>query len=46
MENEGRISASFAKAILADFYLTWAGWPFKNAAQFPLAASKAKKIIN
>jgi hypothetical protein len=46
MENEGPISASFAKAILADLYLTWAGWPFKNATQFPLVTSKAKEIIN
>lgn len=42
----GRASASLAKAILADLYLTWAGWPVKDVAKYPLAAAKAKEIID
>jgi hypothetical protein len=42
----GRASASFAKAILADLYLTWGGWPVKDASKYPLAASKAKEIMD
>jgi hypothetical protein len=42
----GRASAGFAKAVLADLYLTWAGWPVKDASKYPLAATKAKEIID
>jgi hypothetical protein len=45
-EEEGRVSASLAKSILADLYLTWAGWPIKDASKYALAASKAKEIID
>jgi starch-binding outer membrane protein, SusD/RagB family len=45
-EKTGRISASFAKSILADLYLTWAGWPVKDASKYALAAAKAKQIID
>jgi len=42
----GRVSSGAAKALLADLYLTWAGWPVKDAAKHPLAASKAKEVID
>lgn len=45
-EKPGRVSASFAKSILADLYLTWAGWPVKDNSKYPLAAAKAKQIID
>lgn len=45
LEKPGRASAALAKAVLADLYLTWAGWPVKDASKYPLAAAKAKEII-
>ncbi len=45
-EEVGRASAGFAKTILADLYLTWAGWPVKDASKYPLAAAKAKEVID
>ncbi|MDW5289199.1 RagB/SusD family nutrient uptake outer membrane protein [Formosa sp. PL04] len=45
-ESAGRVTSSFAKAVLADLYLTWGGWPVKDASKIPLAASKAKEIID
>lgn len=45
-EEEGRASASLAKSVLADLYLTWAGWPVKDVNKYPLAAAKAKEIID
>ncbi len=45
-ESEGRASAGFAKAVLADLYLTWAGWPVKDNFKYQLAANKAKEIID
>ncbi len=42
----GRASSSFAKAVLADLYLTWGGWPVKDVSKLPLAANKAKEIID
>jgi hypothetical protein len=45
-EATGRASAGFAKAVLADLYLTWAGWPLKDLSKYPLAATKAKEIID
>lgn len=45
-EATGRASTGFAKAILADLYLTWAGWPVKDNSKYPLAAAKAKEIID
>jgi hypothetical protein len=42
----GRASASLAKAVLADLYLTWAGWPVKDATKNQMAANKAKEIID
>jgi len=45
-EPQGRASAALAKSILADLYLTWAGWPVKDALKNQLAADKAKEIID
>jgi hypothetical protein len=45
-ENTGRATAGFAKAVLADLYLTWAGWPAKDASKYALAAAKAKEVID
>lgn len=45
-EAEGRASAGFAKSVLADLYLTWAGWPVKDVSKYALAAAKAKEIID
>lgn len=45
-ESVGRVSAGFAKSVLADLYLTWAGWPVKDASKYPLAAAKAKEVID
>ena len=45
-EAEGRASAGLAKAVLADLYLTWAGWPVKDNSKYQLAATKSKEIID
>ena len=45
-EAPGRATAGFAKTILADLYLTWAGWPVKDVTKYPLAAAKAKEVID
>ena len=42
----GRVSSGAAKALLADLYLTWAGWPVKDNAKAQLAATKAKEVID
>ena len=42
----GRVSAGAAKALLADVYLTWAGWPVKDASKLQPAAAKAKEVID
>ena len=42
----GRVSSGAAKALLADLYLTWAGWPVKDISKFQLAANKAKEVID
>ncbi|WNJ20434.1 RagB/SusD family nutrient uptake outer membrane protein [Pontibacter sp. G13] len=42
----GRISAAAAKTLLADLYLTWAGWPVKDNSKYAMAASKAKEVID
>ena len=46
MESPGRITVSFAKSILSDLYLTWAGWPAKDNSKYQLAAAKSKEIID
>jgi hypothetical protein len=45
-ESVGRASAGLAKTVLADLYLTWAGWPVKDVTKYPLAAAKAKEVID
>lgn len=35
-----------AKALLADVYLTMAGWPLKDVSKYALARDKAKEIID
>ena len=41
----GQVSMAAAKAVLANLYLTWAGWPIKDDSKFKPAANKAKEII-
>lgn len=41
-----RPNAGSAKAFLADVYLTMAGWPLKQTANYDLAAAKAKEVID
>jgi hypothetical protein len=43
--NFGKISSAAAKAVLADLYTTWAGWPVKDAGKYTSAALKAEEII-
>ncbi|AOW10441.1 RagB/SusD family nutrient uptake outer membrane protein [Flavobacterium gilvum] len=42
----GRVNAGAAKAVLAEVYLTEAGWPLKDASKYQLAAAKAKEVID
>ncbi|MEM7373923.1 MAG: RagB/SusD family nutrient uptake outer membrane protein [Bacteroidota bacterium] len=42
----GRLSSAAAKAVLADLYSTWAGWPVKDAGKYAISASKAKEIMD
>ncbi|MBX2921511.1 MAG: RagB/SusD family nutrient uptake outer membrane protein [Chitinophagaceae bacterium] len=42
----GRPNKGTAKALLADVYLTEAGWPLKEESKYALAASKAKEVID
>jgi hypothetical protein len=42
----GRPNKGSAKALLADVYLTQAGWPIKDASKYALAAAKAKEVID
>ncbi len=42
----GRVSSGAAKALLADLYLTWAGWPLKDASKLQAAAAKAKEVMD
>jgi len=49
--NEARIPyitphRGVAKAILAEVYLSWAGYPVKDALKYTLAASLAKEVID
>lgn len=45
-EAPGRASASLAKSVLADLYLTWSGWPVKDDSKYQLASATAKEIID
>lgn len=42
----GRPNKGSAKALLADVYLTEAGWPLKDQSKYALAAAKAKEVID
>lgn len=42
----GRPNKGTVKALMADVYLTEAGWPLKDASKLPLAAAKAKEVID
>ena len=42
----GNASSGAAKALLADLYMTWAGWPVKDESKYALAKSKAKEVID
>lgn len=42
----GRTSKGAAKALLADVYLTMAGWPLNDASKLAMAAAKAKEVID
>jgi len=42
----GRPNKGAVKALLADVYLTEAGWPLKDASKYALAAAKAKEVID
>jgi len=39
-------TAGSAKALLANVYLTMAGWPLKKTENYALAAAKAKEVID
>ena len=39
-------TAGSAKALLANVYLTMAGWPLKQTDKYALAATKAKEVID
>lgn len=42
----GRVCKGTAKAMLAEIYLTMAGWPLNQTSNYALAASKAKELID
>lgn len=42
----GRVTKWGAKSLLAKVYLTSAGWPLKNTANYSLAAAKAKEVLD
>jgi hypothetical protein len=44
--NFGRVSSGAANALLADFYLTWGGWPIKDESKISLARDRAKMVID
>lgn len=44
--NAGRATAGTAKAILAEVYLTEAGYPLKDGTRYALAAAKAKEVMD
>ncbi|WP_217602450.1 RagB/SusD family nutrient uptake outer membrane protein [Chitinophaga sp. GbtcB8] len=42
----GRPNKGSVKALLADVYLTEAGWPLKDQSKYAMAAAKAKEVID
>lgn len=43
---KGRPTRGAAKALLAEAYLTMAGWPLKDATKYALARDKAKEVMD
>lgn len=43
---KGRPTKGAAKTLLAEVYLTMAGWPLKDATKYTLARDKAKEVID
>lgn len=43
---KGRPTQGAAKALLAEVYLTMAGWPLKDASKYTLARDKAKEVMD
>ena len=41
----GHASMAAAKTLLADLYLTWAGWPVKDESKLNLAVEQAQDVI-
>lgn len=46
VDNFGRVSSAAANALLADFYLVWAGWPLKDDSKITLARDRAEMVID
>jgi hypothetical protein len=42
----GRVGKGTAKALLAEVYLTMAGWPLKDRSYYTKAASKAREVLD
>jgi hypothetical protein len=42
----GRVNKGTAKAVLAEVYLSMAGWPLNDHSKYAQAASKAKEVID
>jgi len=45
-DGAGRVSMGAIKTLLADVYLTMAGYPLQKTENFALAAAKAKEVMN
>ena len=43
---KGRPTQGAAKTLLAEVYLTMAGWPLKDASKYALARDKAKEVMD
>ena len=43
---KGRPTMGAAKTLLAEVYLTMAGWPLKDVSKYALARDKAKEVMN
>lgn len=43
---KGRPTMGAAKTLLAEVYLTMAGWPLKDVSKYPLARDKAKEVMD
>jgi hypothetical protein len=44
--DKGRPTKGAAKAMLAEVYLTMAGWPLKDATKYSLSRDKAKEVMD